>query len=99
MRGSQATLITYATTYDDIGQPVSAKTQAIIPVTVSSITRNEWSAAGQLGVSPDVRLSTPRMNYGGQTEVTFEGQDYGVYRTYEKGDIVELYLERKGGLK
>lgn len=98
MRASVVKLVSYVVTYDEIGQPVHTSSDITVPCTVSSITRNEWSAAGVLGINPDVRLTTPLINYSGQTEAEFEGVDYSIYRTYERGDIVELYLQRKAGI-
>lgn len=97
-RASEAKLITAAITYDDIGQPVHTNTEVSIPVIVSPITRNEWTAAGQMGFSPDVKLSTPSINYDGQNEAVFEGNTYSIYRVYDSGEIAELYLERKAGV-
>lgn len=37
-------------------------------------------------------------DYEGETLVGYNGRMYSVYRTYQaKTDIIELYVERKGG--
>lgn len=97
MRAAVASLIGWTITYDEIKQPVKTESSKTVPVKVHSVTRQEWADAGRVGLNPQVMLSTPRFNYSGELAVDFEGKRYGVYRTYERGDIIELYLNLKGG--
>ena len=37
-------------------------------------------------------------DYNGEKLLSYNGQTYSVYRTYQgKNDTIELYVERKGG--
>ena len=39
-----------------------------------------------------------RYDYNGEPIVEYNGQRYSIYRTYiGKNDMIELYVERKGG--
>lgn len=69
-------------------------------VTVRSVTRSEWQAAGRAGLNPAFVLTTNRANYSGQTEVLYQGKRYSIYRTYSppESDDIELYLEEKVGV-
>lgn len=98
MKSGTAQLVTKTITYDSIGQPVETKTNTEIFVSERAITRAEWSEAGRLGLKPELKLVTPFMNYNGEDEVIYNGKTYGIYRTYQNGDSIELYLEAKGGL-
>ena len=98
MISSVASLVNKTITYDEIGVATETEVLTEIYVTERAITRQEWAEAGRLGLNPAIELVTPVMNYGGQTEVVYNGVRYGVYRTYQQGDNVELYLEKKGGL-
>lgn len=97
MRASIVYLIKEEITYDAIGQPISTETRRGVPCSVASITRNEWAAAGQLGVNPQIKIVMPFMNYDGEQVVELEGARYSVYRTYTAGDRMEVYLEKKIG--
>ena len=98
MISSVASLVDKTITYDEIGNATATEVLTEIYVTERAITRQEWAEAGRLGLNPEIELVTPFMNYGGQTEIEYCGKRYGIYRTYQNGDNVELYLEKKGGL-
>ena len=67
---------------------------------VKSITQTEWFNAGRNGIEhPAFVFIINRNEYDGEEAVLFNGQQYGVYRTYEaKNENLELYCEAKGGL-
>ena len=67
---------------------------------VRSITRTEWFEAGRNGIQhPEFVFIINRNEYNGERIVEYNGQRYGVYRTYEaKNENLELYCEAKGGL-
>jgi len=96
--GGIATLIGKTYTLDSIGNSIATETSTTIFVDEKSITRQEWSEAGRQGLNPAVLLVTPSINYSGQDTVEYNSQRYAVYRTYEVGEDVELYLELKGGV-
>lgn len=98
MGSSVASLINKTITYDSIGQAVETTTTTEIFVEERAITRQEWAEAGRLGLNPQIQLSTPSMNYSGQTDIIYNSKTYGIYRTYKNGGNIELYLELKGGL-
>jgi len=97
MSSGIAKLVNSTISYDSIGQAVETETLTTIYVEELSITRAEWANAGRNGFNPETLLATPFMNYGGQRLVEYNGSRYGIYRTYQKGDNIELYLEKKGG--
>lgn len=64
---------------------------------VKSISRSEFFDAGRQGLNPDLRFDIFTGDYNGETIIEYNGKTYAVYRTYENGDYMELYVERKGG--
>ena len=66
-----------------------------------SVTRAEWSAAGEQGLKPEYQVDVFAGDYQGEKIVRMEvngtEQTFAVYRTYRSGDTVELYLEWKTG--
>ena len=74
---------------------------------VRSVGANEFFEGGRNGLNPEYKVVMFAGDYNGERTVEYDGQQYGVYRTY-KGeqatryrtlgvDYMELYLERKGG--
>lgn len=84
---------------DSIGQPIAAETSTEIYVHEGSVNRSEFYEAGQHGLSADLLLYTAAVNYSGEKLIRYNGEPYGIYRTYRDpdSDEIELYLERKAG--
>ena len=80
--------------------------EELVPVWahLQSVTRAEWTDAGQKGLQPQLVAITPIVNYSGEQIVQWgegtKAKRYGVYRTYvsDGSDVIELYLERKVGV-
>lgn len=98
MISGTAKLISETITYDEIGNPVIEEVEREIFCTERAITRQEWTDAGRMGLYPQIELITPYSNYQGEEIVIYNNKRYSVYRTYRRGDDIELYLERKGGV-
>ena len=92
-----AYLISQTFSQDAIGQNIPSETRRMIYVSEENITRAEWSAAGRQGHNPEIMLTTPRVNYRREKIVEYNGIRYGIYRTYSKGEDIELYLDVQGG--
>lgn len=65
---------------------------------ITSVRQSEFFEAGKSGISAQLVVLTPTINYGGEKKIRIDKKVYGIYRTYEKGDMIELYCEEKGGL-
>ena len=78
----------------------STETSSEVFCDVRSITRTEWFEAGRSGIEhPSFIFIMNRNEYEGQKIVEYNGQRYGVYRTYAgRNEDLELYCEAKGGL-
>jgi len=85
-------------TQDSIGQHIPTQAERLVYGRVSSVSRAEWSAAGELGIKPELTLTMFGPDYAGEKTVRIDGKTYGVYRTYQRtNDDLELYLEWKTG--
>ncbi len=87
----ELTLIDYTIEYDEIGQQKKIETRTNILCAVKSIGRNEFYAAAQAGLKPEITFVIHGYEYNGEKEVEFEGQKYKVIRTYMK-DFEEMEL-------
>ena len=67
---------------------------------VRSVTQTEWFEAGRAGIEhPAFTFIINRNEYNNEQIVEFNGQRYGVYRTYMgMNEDLELHCEAKGGL-
>lgn len=65
---------------------------------VDSVTRAEFFDAGRNGLNPQYRFTVFYADYNGEETIVYKGKAYGVYRTFQpRTDVLELYVERKGG--
>lgn len=94
-------LLTKTYTTDSMGQRTYTTIEKEVFATLSSISRAEWtsySQSGRQGLVPAYVASVFFGDYNGENECVYEGQTYGIYRTYQRDDEqVELYLEKKAG--
>ena len=94
-------LLTKTYTTDDMGQRTYATEPRTVFATLTSISRAEWvsySQTGRQGLVPAYVATVFFGDYNGENECIYDGQTYGIYRTYERDDEqVELYLEKKAG--
>lgn len=83
--------------YDFIGQPVATETTTEVIALMRSVSMTEWTNAGQLGLSAEYEATIWANEYSGEEYVNVDDVRYRIYRTYETGDKIELYLERMVG--
>lgn len=93
----EISLISVTHTQDAIGQLVDVETKADVIATLRSVSLTEWTDAGQLGLSAQWQASVWSAEYSGQEIVEISGKRYNVYRTYDTGRKIELYLEEMVG--
>lgn len=64
---------------------------------LGSITRTEWSSAQQAGYEAAYQVELFFLEYTGQKTAVFHGKRYAIYRTFRKGERIELYLGTRVG--
>ena len=97
-RSDIVNLLADTITYDDYGVARKTRTSREVFCKVDSVTRAEFFEAGKAGLNPEYRITMFYGDYQGETAVEYKGKLLSVYRTYQAGtDILELYVERKGG--
>lgn len=97
---SVITLIGATAPRDGSGIPVPQDVPRTIFCRADSVPRGEFFQAGQAGYSPQWKFTVFQADYRNEATVEFEGQRYGIYRTYRVPgtDYMELYAERKAGV-
>ena len=95
-----AYLIGKTITLNEHKQEIEVDTRTEILAQKESVSASEFYRGGGAGLKPEFRLTTAIIDYNGEREVELEGKKYGIYRTYEVDkDYIELYCERKGGVR
>lgn len=93
-------LIKEEITRGNFGQEIIEETSTEVYANINSITRAEWTAAGQSGINAEFRVDVYSFEYHGERVVELDGMRYGVYRAYPRvnKDITELYLHTVAGV-
>ena len=97
-RSDIVTLYAESVTYDSYGVPQKTTTKRDVFCQVNSVTRQEFFEGGRNGLNPEYRVRMFFADYDGEILVGYKGLMYSIYRVYKgRTDIIELYIERKGG--
>lgn len=97
-RSDTIKLIAETKSQDDNGVWQSTKTEREVFCQVDSVTRDEFFNGGRNGLNPEFRITMFGPDYRDERIVEYCGKQYAVYRIYqERNDLLELYVERKGG--
>jgi hypothetical protein len=92
------TLIKETQTTDTIGQLVTTESTTDVIAEVKSVSQSEYMSGRQDGLSPAYVFHVSAFAYTGQTIVSYNGERFSVYRTYETDENeIELYCEREVG--
>ena len=90
----------YTVTYEKDSCGVSVPTEVLsdsIMAEIKSAGASEWFEGGRNGLNPSATLIIRRVEYNGEETVLYDGTKYTVYRTYIRGDLIELHCEKKKG--
>ncbi len=91
-------LVSEAYSKDEYGIDEVTESVKEVFARVDSISAREFFSAGQNNIKPDFKMIVNADEYGGEKIVTYSGQRYSVYRTYQSlENSLELYVERKVG--
>ena len=97
-RSDVISLIEIMTTQDELGVWRKTQNSRQVFCQVESISQREFYEAGRNGLNPALKFIVFFGDYDNETVLTYKGQSYSIYRTYQrKDDLLELYAERKGG--
>lgn len=97
-RSDVITLLKTTLTVDEYGVERRQTEGRDVFCQVDSVTRSEFFEGGRNGLNPEYRFRIFEGDYQDEVEVVYHGKTYSVYRTYhERNDVLELYVERKGG--
>lgn len=85
------TKTTDETLTNDIGDVISNKNSRKVLAYVTSIKQNEFYQAQANGFKPELTFICRSFEYKGEELVNYNGKEYKLIRTYDKGDgTIEL---------
>ena len=64
---------------------------------VTSVSQKEWFEGGRNGLNPEYKMTMFKYDYSGEQILEYNEVQYTIYRTYEKGDLIELYVQKRKG--
>jgi SPP1 family predicted phage head-tail adaptor len=60
-----------------------------------SVRSSEFYQASQQGIRLSLMFEIRSIEYRDETELRFEGKDFEIIRTYDRGEIIELVCQSK----
>lgn len=87
-------------TYRKDSKGVMRETETIsdpIMAEIKSAGANEWFEGGRNGLNPEYTFIINRLEYNSEETVIYGNVKYSVYRTFIKGDRIELHCEKRKG--
>lgn len=92
----QIQLIGLVEKLDDEGfETIVEKPKAPILANRLSVRSSEYWQAKQSGIQLSYVFEIHTFEYEGEEKMLYEGEEYRIERTYEKGDYIELVCVRK----
>lgn len=62
-----------------------------------SIKQSEFYQAATIGLKPEILFEVYSVEFNDDEKVRYNGKEYSILRTYDKGEITELTVTRFGG--
>lgn len=90
-------LVGYRIEKDEMLQEIKVETKREIFCDKKSVGRYEFYIAGQQGTKPQYVFIVRLADYQEEDTLIYKGNKYAIYRSYDKGEFVELYTQRKAG--
>lgn len=90
-------LLSTVYTEDEVGNDIETKTEKQVFCQISSCSQNEFFQAAQSGMRAEYKVKVWKCDYENEPTAKINDVEYSIYRTFETGDFIELYLNKKVG--
>lgn len=82
-----------------VGETTDEDVTTTVFATKDPVGRDEFNAAGQMGMKAEYKFTMWAAEYDGQEEVEFDGNRLSIYRTYgaRRDGKIELYTAERAG--
>lgn len=97
-RSSVIWLISETYAKNEYGVMEATQTRRKVFANCTSVSMEEWSNGGRLGLNPEFRFQMLEFEYHGEEILEYKGKMYAIYRTYHgRNGIIDLYTQRRQG--
>lgn len=90
-------LVSVSIELDELLQEIEKPVKRDVFANKRSISQSEFFNAGQNGLKAQYVFDIRLCEYKGEDELIFDNKSYLIYRTFEKGEDIELYAQKKVG--
>ncbi|OXS73218.1 phage head-tail adapter protein [Lysinibacillus sp. KCTC 33748] len=90
-------LVGYTIEKDEMLQEIKTEYKRELFCERKSVGRYEFFIAGQQGTKPEYVFVVRLADYENEDTLIYKGNKYSIYRSYDKGEFIELYTQRKVG--
>lgn len=90
-------LVGYTIEKDEMLQEIKTEYKRELFCERKSVGRYEFFIAGQQGTKPEYVFVVRLADYQNEDTLIYKGNKYSIYRSYDKGEFIELYTQRKVG--
>lgn len=82
-----------------VGESADDDVETTVFAEVDPVGRDEFNAAGQMGMKAEYKFTVWAAEYDGQDEIEYDGKRLSIYRTYgaRRDDKMELYTAERAG--
>lgn len=86
-------LVTETNAKNDMGDNITTVDKWLCYCNKKSIRQSEFYQAQATGLKPELAFEVRSIEYEKEEKLEFNGSDYNIIRTYDKGEIIELICE------
>lgn len=79
------------------GEPIKTTTYTTVFANKKSVGQKEFYESRLAGLKPEIVFQIRSIDYAGHDRVRFDSAVYEIVRTYDKGEIIELYCQKHTG--
>lgn len=79
------------------GEPIQLYEWREVYANRKSIRQSEFYQAGNIGLKPELMFEVHNFEFNNDEKVRYNGKEYFIIRTYDKGEIIELTVTSHAG--
>ncbi len=79
------------------GEPIQSYEWREVFANRKAIRQSEFYQAGNIGLKPELMFEVHSFEFDNDEKVRYNGTDYSIIRTYDKGEVTELTVSSHVG--
>ncbi len=74
----------------DYGEPIQSMVYRQVFANKKSVRQSEFYQAANVGLKPELIFEINSFEFNNDEKVKYQGKEYSIIRTYDKGEVTEL---------